>query len=390
MATKSFNQFEPQSGALGLGQKLLNRYEIFGIREGGFGIVYLVTDIENGKEFAIKTFKPEYSKLTSSIEEFKSEIAFWINLDPHPNVVKAHFVKVIHEQPYLFVEYVDGGSLSSLRDWLRRGPLVSLQAISFAYQLCLAMEFANQNGEIAHLDLKPENILISREQVLKVTDFGLARQIRIIQGRFPSINAGTWLYAAPEQIMRNVVNTQSDIYAFGIILYEMLTGKLPYPFEPAKTPDAQFGQLLSFHQQRGTDEICSHLYYSSSLPGKDLISSCITHAQADRLPTFKEVRKLLEYEFRLTLTGASDSNSILPEADLFQRATNLQQIGRDGEALSIYNVLLRQTPNRAEIWLGAALALLKTGQKDTARTFLIRAIELDSNLKVAKDLLASI
>ncbi len=258
------NRNEPKynrKGFADIGQKLLNRYEIFRIKQGGFGIVYLVTDLKTGQEYAVKTYKHEFAYLTVNIEQFLSEVNFWINLEPHPNIVKAHFVEVIDERPYLFLDYVDGGITTSLRDWIRQGQITKDQAVDFAYQLCLAMEFANQKTEIVHGDLKPENILIDKEGTLKVTDFGLAHRVQISNGRYPRLGMGSWPYASPERLKGEVEDARSDIYSFGVLFYEMLTGKLPYPFPLLDSAEKLEKQFFNFHAERVDASFCRQFYY---------------------------------------------------------------------------------------------------------------------------------
>lgn len=359
-----------------LGQRLLDRYEIFGIRQGGFGIVYFVTDVETKQDYAVKTYKPEFAHSLQNIEQFQTEVRFWINLERHPNIVKAHFVEVIHERPYLFMDYVTGGAVTSLRDWLRRAKLSNDQAFGFAYQLCLAMEFANQKAEIVHGDLKPENILIDGNGILKVTDFGLAHRLQISQGQYPRLNMGSWPYAAPERFKREVEDCRSDIYSFGIILYELLTGKLPYPFELSQSPKALFKQLSDFHAGRGAHHLSEQLYYGGlSDPSGGIIVKCIDD-QAERYLNFTGLRRSLEHRFKLAPSKYDASMKPRGE-DLHQRALALHKTGHFSEALSLYNSLLQQHPSEAILWFDAAQTLFAIGQADTARSFMKRACELD-------------
>ena len=367
-----------QRGIPGLGQKLLDRYEIFGIREGGFGVVFFVTDEKTQRDYAVKTYKPEFAHLLPSIEQFHAEVNFWIALDPHPNIVKAHFVEIIQGQPYLFLDYIAGGV--SLRDRLRSVTLEKEQAIEFAYQLCLAMDFANQNLEIVHGDLKPENILIDPNGILKVTDFGLAHRVQVSQGQYPRLSMGSWPYAAPERFRGEVEDSRSDIYSFGVILYELLTGKLPYPFALNQAPQDLFKQFSSFHWERGAHHLSHRMYYGALFdPSDGIIVKCLDD-QAERYLNFAGLRRSFEHQFKLVprpyITPVKPD-----EDDLHQRALSLHKIGHFGEALSLYNRLLQQHPNQAILWFDAAQTLLAVGQGETARSFLQRAIELDPALK---------
>jgi len=316
---------------------------------------YSVTDLKTNREYAVKTYKPEFANKHLSVEQFKAEAAFWLNLEPHPNIVRAYFVEVIQGQPYLFMEYVNGGSATSLRDWLRYGPLGESQAIHFAYQLCLGMEFANRAGEIAHGDLKPENLLIDRHDVLKIADFGLAHRIEVKDGKYARAEASTWAYAPPERFANQPVDGRWDIFAFGVIFYEMLTGKLPYLFELSHDPHVQFKQLSDFHEREGMRELSKALYYDG-IPGCDqdlgvLLNSCLH--DLDRTRDFKDVRQMMEWRFARDLPVASAALSF---TDLCRQANSYSKIGRYSQALSILNRLLVHYPEDGRLWLAAVSA----------------------------------
>ncbi len=363
-----------------LGQCLLDRYKVFGIKQGGLSVVFFVVDLETNRKYAAKTYRPELAGSATILERFKAEVDVWINLESHPNIVTAHFVELIAGRPYLFLEYVS--TETSLRDRLA-GPLGGSRAIEFAYQLSVGMEFANLKGEIAHLDLKPENLLIAEGDVLKVTDFGLAHHVRVAQGVYPRVGGGTWQYASPEQFAGGVEDTRSDIYSFGLIFYEMLAGRLPFPFRLSQDPATRFKQLSDFYARDGHRELAVH---DGQIAPDSIISGCLSHLEY-RFSDFTMLRSALEREFRLR---ASDRVGAAPgvDATLHDRALALYRIGRYSESLSLFNRLLQQQPNAGQLWLDAAQALLANGQPESARRFLQRAVELDPSLDEARRLLA--
>ncbi len=413
-----------------IGQKLLDRYEIHTInKKGGFGIVFFVTDLKTNRDYAVKTYKPEFAGQFSSIEQFKAEIDFWINLEPHPNIVRAYFVEVIQNQPYLFMEYIRGSSLrdrlgDSLKQFKQERELLrdslkqfrpeeeqellrffdanhlrgfdANQAIHFVYQLCLGMEFANRKREVAHCDLKPENILIDEQGILKVTDFGLARRIQVKNGIYPRLDAGTWAYTPPEMFSGQAMNSQSDIFALGVIFYEMLTGKLPYPFELSRDPKTQFKQLSDFHSQNRMHELSQKIYYADipdmpiGLNNREvnhIISGCLDHFSSERFRSFAQLREQLEYQLKLQPLSTSSQPS---HDDSYQRALSLHKIGRYSEALSVFNRLLQQHPNEGQLWLDAARTLLEIGDLHTAQRFLYQVLHLNPQLVEAEQLLKSL
>jgi hypothetical protein len=259
-----------------VGERLHDRWEIYNILKGGMGIVYIVYDQEFYEPFAVKTFQDEvFSRSPDIAERFTREALTWINLDSHPNVVQARMVHHIQGKPYLFLEYVSGGDLSQ---WIGTPRLTKNlpQALHFALQFCDGMNYAISKGLSVHRDIKPQNCLVTQDDVLKITDFGLAKvfdnteahgeeplkapdmrpQERagilgrlLTKGRGKSVGsnrfhhvdrgrlsvsrtgmgAGTVTHMAPEQFDdAKHVDLRADIYSFGVMLFQMITGQLPF------------------------------------------------------------------------------------------------------------------------------------------------------------------
>ncbi len=152
-----------------------DRYEVFDVHTGGMGIVYVVYDHEGApsqRVLAIKTLKPQYLSESRPIARFVSECRTWTQLDRHPNIVHAYTVRLIENQPHVFLELVAGGSL---RHWIGSARLDLPQVLRFGVQFCMGMEHAVRKGLQCHRDIKPENLLITEGGTLKITDFGLAK-----------------------------------------------------------------------------------------------------------------------------------------------------------------------------------------------------------------------
>jgi len=343
-------------------------------------VVLAVRDEETGQQLAVKVPRAATGEIAFSRETLEAEVAFWLNLDPHPNVVKAHFVREVEGLPAVFMEYVGGGAFGDLQEWLESGRLTQPTAIGLAHQLCLAMEFVNRRGEVAHLDLKPSNLLIARDGTLKVTDFGLAGRVRVTGRVFPRRDHATWRYAAPEILRGEAGDSRSDLYSFGVLFYEMLTGRLPVPFALSDDHAEVYGQLETFHRGRGIDDIVSALYYRGLPDSGDtrlgiVLSSCLSSFREKRARGFAEVLDMLESAANLSRPIAAAPR--LTAHELLQYAIALREVGRCEEALSRFNELLLADPTQRQVWLEAARTLRASGDVPTAEEFEARAVALD-------------
>jgi len=212
---------------LQVGQLFADRYEITAVIDGGgMGMVYRAHDRELDDDVAIKTLHPELiSGDESLIERFKSEIRL-TRLISHPSVVRTHDFGRWNGMYYLTMEYVEGVTARQLID--RQGRLGVPSTLAIATQLSRSLEVAHEQGVI-HRDIKPQNLLLDREGTLKVLDFGVAclteRSGSLTQA---GMIVGTPAYMAPEQLLEESVEARSDLYAVGVVLYECLTGTLPF------------------------------------------------------------------------------------------------------------------------------------------------------------------
>jgi serine/threonine-protein kinase len=209
------------------------QYKVLEKYRGGMSLVYIVRDEFSQKRFAVKTGKSEDLEDRGAVSRFSLEARTWMNLDRHDNIVQAMIYREIDGQPFLFLEYVDGTDLNKLLDQERS--LIVGQALDFALQVCTGMDYVHNKdvgtGDrgVVHRDLKPGNIMITRQRVVKVTDFGLAK-VRGVRSRLTAtgVGMGTYLYMPPEQFLdASSADKTTDIYSFGVVLYQMLTGEMP-------------------------------------------------------------------------------------------------------------------------------------------------------------------
>src|SRR5215813_5035275 len=190
---------------------------------GGMADVYLAEDQELGRQVAIKILNDRHAADDSFIERFRREAKNAAGLS-HPNIVSIYDRGEAEGTYYIAMEFLDGRSLKELI--VGRGPAPIKTAIDYARQILAAVGFAHKHG-IVHRDIKPHNVLVGPEGRLKVTDFGIARSGASQMTEVGSI-IGTAQYLSPEQARGAPVDQTSDLYSVGVVLYEMLTGQVPF------------------------------------------------------------------------------------------------------------------------------------------------------------------
>ena len=237
LTTPSASSSSGEEGRFVPGTLLGDRYRIISLLgAGGMGEVYRATDLRLSQQVALKFLPAELARDPKFLERFNNEVRIARQVS-HPNVCRVYDIGEAEGLAYISMEYVDGEDLHSL---LRRiGRLPPDKALEIARKLCAGLAAAHDKG-VLHRDLKPSNIMIDGRGHVLITDFGLAGVIGSIEGA--EVRNGTPAYMAPEQLSGKEVSTQSDIYALGVVLYEMFTGKPPFV---ASTRD----ELLKLAQQ---------------------------------------------------------------------------------------------------------------------------------------------
>ena len=205
------------------GTLLGGRYRILTLLgRGGMGEVYRAMDLTLGQSVALKFLPEEAARNQSILERFHGEVRV-ARVVSHPNVCRVYDIGQVEGMPFISMEYVDGEDLASLLT--RIGRLPADKAVETGRKLCAGLAAAHDRGVI-HRDLKPQNIMINKRGEVVIMDFGLAA----IAGELTGAEArnGTPAYMSPEQIKGSVVTAKSDIYALGLVLYELFTGKRPF------------------------------------------------------------------------------------------------------------------------------------------------------------------
>jgi len=398
---------EAVSGRWQVGDKIENRYEIYHILGGpgksGMGIVYICYDHEFKVPVALKTFQDKYFRERAAIDRFKWEAEAWVRLEKHYNIVQARYVDEIGGRPYIFMEYVVGDEQygADLSGWIRRGglkkegrpdiPLI----LNFALQFCHGMihaegKFREMGKPFVHRDVTPRNIMVTKDRVVKVTDFGLVKAFAEMEQDIPSITVGdeshrrlsltksgdifgTPPYMSPEQCRgEKDIDTRADIYSFGCVLYEMLTGR--HVFD-AQMPD----EFINHHLNTIPRSPDAHRELDR------VVLKCLEKERAKRYRDFGELEKNLSHlYYELTGEAVEPPGIIEMEAsELSNKGISLANLGLHKEAIDCWQQALRLDPNFAKAHNNLGFAYTKQGRLDEAIGEFKEALKLNPNDAVA-------
>jgi tetratricopeptide (TPR) repeat protein len=354
------------------------------------GVVYVVYDHVLGAPLAVKTFQDKiFARNPAVADRFRQEALTWVNLDVHQNITEALLYRLIKGKPYLFLEYVSRGDLTN---WVGTPRLTEdlPQVLRFAIQFCDGMTYILSKGIRAHRDIKPQNCLITHDLTLKVTDFGLAKVFDEVgyvdteteQAHSSSIGlsrtgmaAGTYTHMAPEQFDdAKHVDVRADIYSFGVMLYQMIAGQLPFAGKSVK----EFSLL---HKSQPAPVL------DGQPPGlSGIVARCLVKEAAGRFGNFVEVREALAavYE-RLTNEPASQpaTGAALDVAQLESKGLSLRELGRHEEALKHFERALEIDSSYEVAWNNKGVGLEDIGRLEEALACYIRALEINSRNKNA-------
>ncbi len=268
------------------GMYIADRYEIVGkVGTGGMSDVFKAKDHILGRYVAIKVLKQEFSEDRNFVVKFRTEAQSAAGLE-HPNIVNIYDVGSEDGFHYIVMEYVEGITLKTYIE--KKGKLSFKESVSIAIQVARGIEAAH-NKDIIHRDIKPQNIIISTEGKVKVTDFGIAKAIS--SNTVSSDVMGSVHYTSPEHARNGQVDGRSDIYSLGIVMYEMVTGRVPFDGETTVAVAIQ-------HLQ---EEMISPAAYATDLPisMEKIILKCCQKSPDRRYQSIAELlndlRKALNY-----------------------------------------------------------------------------------------------
>ena len=371
------------------------RYQVHDLKKGGMGIVYLCYDHESQKPIVLKTFQDIFLSEKTQIERFMWEAETWVRLEKHMNIVRAYYVEKIEDKPYILLEYIIGEEPfgPELSSWIREKALNLGLSLNFAIQFCSGMLHAQKKFEamqrpFVHRDIKPSNIMVTRDRIVKVTDFGLVKAFQGLGGdrreafhpdqeenkSLAFTRDGTFLgtpgYMAPEQWLGEDIDCRADIYAFGCVLYEMLSeeGRTPFPSEA-------WYEYRTHHLESDPQPIPG---ISKALNA--LILKCLEKKADKRYPGFKEIQDELQ-EFYHALTDqyvkVEESGENLEAWELLNKGVSLDNLGHHREAIQCYDEALQLNPQDSKVYNNRGTAYRALGQHEQALKDYDKAIELN-------------
>lgn len=306
-----------------MGEVFNDRYKI--IRElgkGGMAIVFEAQDLILDRKVALKMLRPEYVNDKDFVKKFRHEAKAVARLT-HPNVVNIYDIGQEEGKHYLVMEDIEGRNLKDIIK--EKGKLPVLDALNIAKQISAALIVAHDNN-IIHCDIKPHNILITPAKKVKVTDFGIARAVTSSTVTMTDTIVGSAHYFSPEQARGGEIKTHSDLYSLGVVLYEMLTGEVPFK------GDSPISVALKHIQEQPKKPSL----INSKIPTKveNLVMKAIAKEPEARFSTAEEMQKEIKRVMKITSNKGlyksykeSDEGDtkVLHKSDIEERQKRLQQ-----------------------------------------------------------------
>jgi len=284
----------------------LGPYEILSpLGAGGMGEVYRARDTRLGRDVALKVVHPRLASDPERLSRFEKEARAAAQLD-HPNILVVHDVGTHEGSPFIVSELLQG---ESLREKLG-APLPPKKAVDYAVQIAHGLAAAHEKG-IVHRDIKPENVFVTKDGHVKILDFGVAKLLPSFEASGvdtetptasatqPGTAVGTVAYMSPEQIRGQPVDARTDLFSFGVVLYEMLSGKRPFQREtPAET-------MTAILREEPAD--LSETNRSAPAPLENLVRHCLEKEPDSRFQSARDVIFALE-----ALPDVSSARPIVP------------------------------------------------------------------------------
>jgi len=395
---------------------------------GGFGVVYLVYCRQTADLYALKTFHDEFLANAKVRELFRKEANVLVELGYHPYLVRTYFVDEFSGRLFIAMEYIPPNEqgINSLAGYLQNYSLELAQSLRWAIQICFGMEYAYSKGIRTHRDLKPENIMIGQDGTAKITDFGLAGildallansarltgNIGVFGKTQIGVGFGTPTHMPPEQFDNAAsCDERSDIYAFGVVLFQMVSGGEP-PFLAIPPRDGSQEEFMRFglemqqiHNEAPVPQLNSPIF--------PIIRRCLEKKPEKRYQSFEQLRSDLEPMLKhqngeviklpklgkLDAWGLSDKGLSLANLDHYEEALSyfdqalelaprdvmflsnkgncLNILGRYKEALSYFDQALELDPRYVKALNNKGICLNLLGRYEEAIRYYDMALEID-------------
>ncbi|MGV8125512.1 MAG: tetratricopeptide repeat protein [Candidatus Xenobiia bacterium LiM19] len=375
------------------GTVLEGRYTVQQVLKGGMGTVYVIFDSVQVKFQAFKTFQERYLWNDRAIKQFIKEAEIWIKLERHPNVVNAERIEVIEGKPYIVLEYIQGTDLESI---LKAEMLPVKKSIEYAIQFCEGMSYAFKKLGLIHRDIKPTNCFITREGVVKISDFGLGKifdeappeaealslsqlitEKKMLDKKFSSTSStgmvGTLPFMAPELFINiNATSTKTDIYSFGLVFYIMLTGINPFFSEDPY-------ELIQNHlsvQPKPPQSYNSEVPESLSV----IVLRCLEKEPEKRYDDFAQLKKAIEEAYSEcfhTRYQYQEPQDIFSEEDWLNKGISLASLSRHKEAVITFDQALKINPQSIEGKIQKGTSLIKLNRTEEAIECFDEVLQLD-------------
>jgi len=380
--------FKAPTRELSTGSIIAGRYQIIEeLGKGGMGSVYKVIDNELNEKVALKLLKPEIAADEETIERFRNELKLTRKIS-HKNVCRMYHLGKIEDTQYITMEYVSGEDLKSLIKKI--GQLPVTKAVSIAQQVCEGLAEAHKLG-IVHRDLKPQNIMIDEAGNARIMDFGIARSLKAKGITEAGVMIGTPEYMSPEQVEGLETDHRSDLYSLGVILYEMVTGRVP--FEGTTT--------ISIALKHKKETPSNPREFNSQVP-EDLSWMILRCMEKDKERRYQEAKELFTElgeigsekpeTIRTSEMEWKNSIAVLPFSDLSPEKD--QEYFCDGLSEEIINALTKIKDLRvvartsAFSFKGEKMDVREIGQKLNAETVLEGSVRKAGNrLRITSQLI---
>ncbi|UYN92150.1 MAG: protein kinase [Anaerolineales bacterium] len=325
-------------------------FKVLGILGGGMGVVYVVNNRELLQPIVLKTYQEGQLK-----SQFLQEARAWVRAGSHTNIVQAFWAREIDGQVFVAAEYVrpDENGRSNLAQYLASGRLAPEIVLMWSTQFCRGMTYTLMKNLKAHRDIKPENLLISTEANLKVTDFGLSMylQSELKEQKEKTVSSfetshslkGTLPYMAPEQFeSTRGVDHRADIYSFGVVLYQMITGN-HYPYK------------IDFRSQNAPLEFYrAHLEQKPILinsPFMPIVAKCLQKNPEQRYSDYDDLYQAFEaVGKRMGFQTPRTTHVVKEDEELYAQAQSYSAFGEKDKALAAIDEYLQKYPDNYVGW----------------------------------------